>query len=104
MRKFSYLFILFAITLSSCSDYNRVMKGGDLDAKMDLAVRLYNKGDYYKALPIFEELMAVYRGTKKAEKVYYYIAYTNFKVGDFTSAAYDFENFVHYSLPCYKRI
>lgn len=94
MRTLRYLFVLLAISLTSCSDYNRVMKGGDLDAKMDLAVRLYNKGDYYKALPIFEELMAVYRGTKKAEKVYYYIAYTNFKVGDFTSAAYDFENFV----------
>ena len=54
--------------LSACSNYNRVMKSNDLDAKMDLAIQLYNKGDYYKALPIFEELIAVYRGTNKAEK------------------------------------
>ena len=92
--KFALLLLVAGLILSGCSDYNRIVKGKDLDAKLDLAIKLYNKGDYYKALPIFEELIAVYRGTKKAEKTVYYYAYTNFKVGDFNSAAYDFENFV----------
>lgn len=88
------LLVIAGLFISGCSNYNRIVKGKDLDAKLDLAINLYNKGDYYKALPVFEELIAVYRGTKKAEKTVYYYAYTNFKVGDFTSAAYDFENFV----------
>jgi outer membrane protein assembly factor BamD len=64
-----------------------------MDAKLDLAIKLYNKGDYFKALPLLEELITVFRGTKKAEKTYYYYAYTNYKLGDYETAAYDFENF-----------
>ncbi len=64
-----------------------------MDAKLDLAIKLYNKGDYFKALPLLEELITVYRGTKKAEKTYYYYAYTNYRLSDYESAAYDFETF-----------
>ena len=85
--------IIAVLTLSSCSEYTRVQKGRDMDAKLNLAIRLYQKGDYYKALPLFEELIATFRGTKKAEKTYYYYAYTNYKLGDYEAAAYDFENF-----------
>jgi outer membrane protein assembly factor BamD len=56
-------------------------------------VKLYDKGEFFKALPLFEELITVYRGTKKAEKTYYYYAYTNYKLEDYETAAYDFENF-----------
>jgi outer membrane protein assembly factor BamD len=91
---FSAILLSFLLLFAGCSSYNKVTKGKDMDAKFDLAVKLYKKGNYYKALPIFEELIAVYRGTRKAEMTYYYYAYTNFKAGDFTSAAYDFENFV----------
>ena len=37
-----------------------------MDAKMEYAVKLYNKGDYFKALPLLEELITVYRGTQKS--------------------------------------
>ncbi|MFM8431341.1 MAG: outer membrane protein assembly factor BamD, partial [Bacteroidota bacterium] len=94
MRLKNLLFVLLIILASGCGEYSRVMKGNNLDAKLDLAIKLYEKGDYFKALPLFEELIAVYRGTKKAEKTLYYYAYTNFKIGDYASAAYDFENFV----------
>jgi outer membrane protein assembly factor BamD len=65
-----------------------------MDAKLDYAIKLYKKGDYYKALPLLEELIAVYRGTKKAEQVYYYYSYTNYQLQDYETAAYDFDNYV----------
>jgi outer membrane protein assembly factor BamD len=64
-----------------------------MDKKLELAISLYEKKEYYKALPLFEELITVFRGTVKAEKTAYYYAYTNYKLGDYQSAAYDFENF-----------
>lgn len=64
-----------------------------MDAKLDYAIQLYNKKQYFKALPLFEELVTVYRGTKKAEKTYYYYAYTNYKLEDYETAAFDFDNF-----------
>lgn len=92
-RKISLILLVFTILLTGCSNYNRILKGNDMDAKMDAAVRYYNKGDYYKALPLFEELITVYRGTRKAEKTYYYYAYTNYRLEDYQAAAYDFDNF-----------
>jgi len=70
-----------------------MLKSTNLDEKLDYAVKLYDKKQYYKALPLFEELITLYRGTKKAEKTYYYFAYTNYKLEDYASAAFDFENF-----------
>jgi outer membrane protein assembly factor BamD len=93
MRLRNLLFLLIPVIFAACSPYNRVLKGSDMDAKMEYAVKLYNKGDYFKALPLLEELITVYRGTQKAELTYYYYAYTNYRLGDYTSAAFDFENF-----------
>src|SRR5205085_6389835 len=81
------------VVFTSCSEYSRIQKGHDMDAKLDMAIKLYNKGEYYKALPLLEELITVFRGTKKAETTYYYYAYTNYRLGDYEAAAYDFENF-----------
>ena len=91
--KISFILLIFSVLMVGCSNYNRILKGNDMDAKMEAAVRYYNKGDYYKALPLFEELNAVYRGTRKAEKTYYYFAYSNYRLGDYQSAAYDFDIF-----------
>ena len=93
IRKNWFILLIFSMLLTSCSNYNRILKGTDMDAKMESAIRYYNKGDYYKALPLFEELTTVYRGTRKAEKTYYYYAYTNYRLEDYQAAAYDFDNF-----------
>ncbi|MBL0104043.1 MAG: outer membrane protein assembly factor BamD [Bacteroidetes bacterium] len=85
--------LLAVLFLASCSHYNKMLKSRDYDAKLEYAVKLYNKGDYFKALPLLEELITVYRGTKKAEQTYYYYAYTNYRIGDYETAAYDFDNF-----------
>ena len=64
-----------------------------MDAKLDYAIKLYKKGEYYKALPLLEELITVYRGTKKAEQTYYYYSYCNYQLQDYETAAYDFDNY-----------
>jgi outer membrane protein assembly factor BamD len=92
--KISFLALIFSILLlDSCSQYNKVLKGKDMDKKLDMAIELYKRGSYYKALPLLEELTTVFRGTVKAEKTAYYYAYTNYKLEDYQSAAYDFESF-----------
>lgn len=85
--------LMLWLFLASCGQYNKMLKSRDYDAKLDYAIKLYNKGDYFKALPLLEELITVYRGTKKAEQTYYYYSYTNYRIGDYETAAYDFESF-----------
>jgi len=87
------LLIVFALSLFSCSKYNKMIKNADINQKYTIAIDLYNKGDYVRALPLFEELMTVFKGTEKAQNVYYYYAYTNYNVGDYVLAGYHFHAF-----------
>ncbi len=79
-----------------CNSYSHILKSGDYDKKYNAAKVLYNKGEYDKALPFFEELMAVYKGTKDVEKLYYYYPYCHFGLGDYQLAIFYFQNFLEY--------
>ena len=63
--------------------------------KYNAAVAYYNSGNYLKALPLFETLLSVYRGTDKEQDIYYYYAYTNFKLKDNVMAGYYFSSLYH---------
>ena len=41
-------------------------------------MQYYEKKNYIKAMSLFEELIPVYKGTDKAEEIYYYYSYCNF--------------------------
>ena len=91
--RFKFLAILLVGAVLSSCHYNKMLKSTDLEAKQAFAIKLYNKKKYYKALPLFEELITMFRGTKKSEMTYYYYAYTNYYLEDYETAAYDFGNF-----------
>ena len=95
MIKSNILFLLgfTAIVASSCSEYQKVLKSTDLDFKYEQAVKLFDDEEYIKAFPLFDELLLLYRGTDKAETVYYYYCKTEYEKGNLLSAAYHFKNF-----------
>ena len=78
----------------SCSKYQHVLKGSDMEKKYEYAEKYFQKKDYYRALQLLEELITVYKGTTKGEQTYYYYAYCNYYTGDYAMAAYHFNNFV----------
>ncbi len=79
---------------SSCSDYQRLLKSTDYNKKYEAAVKFYEEKDYNKALGLLQELVSVYRGTEKGEKIMYYYAYATYALGDYLLAGYHFNNFV----------
>lgn len=92
MRNFIYILFL-SLTFSACSKYQQVLKSPDLDHKFKMAKQYYEEEQYFKALPIFDELNTLYRGTAKAEEVYYYLAYTHYGLSEHLLAGYHFRNF-----------
>jgi outer membrane protein assembly factor BamD len=91
----NHIFVLglLFVLLASCSEYQRVLKSTDLDYKLQKGVEYYEAGRYSRALPIFNELLTLYRGTQKAQDVYYYYAMTEFNMGNYLIAAYYFKDF-----------
>jgi outer membrane protein assembly factor BamD len=59
-----------------------------------MALKYYEDGNYVKAYPLLEELSTLFRGTDKAEKIYFYFAYCNYYMEDYELAAFHFKNFV----------
>ena len=94
MKKVFAVFFLFFI-FSACGSYQRILKSPDLKLKYDAALKFYDDANYYKALPLFEELITSLRGTANAEKVYYYYAYSQFHTEQYELASYHFQNLVN---------
>ena len=88
------LSVICVLFFASCSKYNRLLKSTDYNKKYDAAIAYYDKKEYTKALALFEELVSVFRGTNKAEKIMYYYAYATYSTGDYLLAGYHFNNFV----------
>ncbi len=88
------LIILSIFIFTSCSEYQKVLKSTDYKLKYEKANEYYQNKDYYRAQALYEELLSIYKGTDKAESIYYYYAYCYYNQKDYTLAAYHFNNFV----------
>lgn len=86
--------LLITIAFTGCkSKFEKLRTSTDIAKKYQEAIRLYNKKDYAKALILFDDLVQRYRGRQEAEDLYYYFAYTNYRLKDFLSARYHFKIF-----------
>jgi outer membrane protein assembly factor BamD len=85
------LVALIGVTFSSCDPYQKLLKSGDLNLKLTKAKEFYNKEEYEKAIPLFEEVLATLRGTKNFEGVYYYYAWCQYGAENYMMAAYHFK-------------
>jgi outer membrane protein assembly factor BamD len=88
------VFAVLMIILGSCkSKYEKLKASNDNAKKYSEAIKLYNKREYSKALGLFEDLTTRYRGHEGAEDLFYYNAYANYKLKDYTAAGYHFKSF-----------
>lgn len=92
MARFFYIF-LFAVLLTSCSEYQRAIKSEDIKVKYEVAEKLYEKGKYGKAQRLFEQIAPSYNGKPQAEKMFYMYSQTLYKNKQYYTASYQFERF-----------
>ena len=89
-----YLGIFFSIvTISSCSDYQKVLKDEDVKAKYEMAQLLFDQEDYKRASRLYEQILPRYRGKPQGERVTYFYAMTLLKTKNYFLASYQFETF-----------
>jgi len=86
--------LLITIVFTGCkSKFEKLRTSTDTGRKYQEAIKLYNNKDYAKALILFDDLVQRYRGRSESEDLYYYYAYTNYKLKDYLSARYHFKTF-----------
>ncbi|NND64091.1 MAG: outer membrane protein assembly factor BamD [Flavobacteriaceae bacterium] len=89
----SLLLLFSALMLSSCGEYQKLLRSDDVGAKYTAAVDLYKEGKYKKSLKLMEQIVPAYRGKPQAEPLMYRYANTFYELGDFYLAGYQFERF-----------
>ena len=96
LKSGNYLLLILSllVLVTACDSYNKVLKSNDLEYKLTKAKEYYNSGNYYKALPLFEELISAYRGKPELEEIYYFYSYSYYGQENYLLAAYNFKNFV----------
>lgn len=94
MKKISlYILLILSVSFVSCDGYNKLLKSSNYELKLERANKYYAKGNYIKASALYEELIPVYKGSEKAEEIYYYFSYCNYYMGDYSLAQYHFKNY-----------
>ncbi len=98
MRKTAFSILILGLlvlgaSLTGCDPYHKLAKSDKIADKDSAAVAYYNLKKYDRAVYLFEELVAIYRGTTRAEEMYFYYAYCRFYLGELVSANFHFEDF-----------
>lgn len=96
MKIRNIIFVLLAsiAMLSSCGEYNRILKSHDIDEKYEYAKLYYENGKYSRAATLLTECTQIYRGTEEAETAMWLLAMSYFKSKDYLSAG---EYFARYA-------
>ncbi len=92
IRTFFAISVLLIVT--SCGDYQKIIKSTDYEYKLKKAREYYDNKDFTKATQLYSELVNIYRGTNRADQVYYYLAKSNFGQRDYLMAGHYFRQLV----------
>ena len=74
MRRKIYLILLLMVVLTSCGEYQRLLKSRDPEEKYQAALTYFNDKQYVKAQTLLDDVTAYYRGTERSEDILVYLA------------------------------
>ena len=93
MKKYIIIALVTGSVLTSCGEYNKVLKSTDYEYKYEAAKSYFGKGQNTKAAAILEELITILKGTDKAEESLYMLGMTYYNQGDFITASHYFSTY-----------
>lgn len=94
LNLFFILLLPFSL-LISCGGYEKVKRSNDVNYKLTMANKYFDKKDFQHARELYESLMPVMKGTKNFEPMYYKYALACFNIKDYNSSSYHFKNYTN---------
>lgn len=74
MQKKGLFILLLTVVLTSCGDYQRLLKSRDPEEKYQAALQYFNQKQYVKAQTLLDDVSSYYKGTERSEDVLAYLA------------------------------
>ncbi|MGQ8336849.1 outer membrane protein assembly factor BamD [Sunxiuqinia sp. A32] len=94
MKYTGIIAMLLLLLTTSCSDYNKIIKSTDYEFKYKKAIEYYDDEEFVRSAGLLKELVNIYRGTSKADEIYYYYAKSHFGMKDYLLAGHWFRSLV----------
>lgn len=85
--------VLCILILLSCDGYNKILRSTDYEFKLTKAHEYFEQHMFMRAAQLYEELVPVFKGTDKAELLYYRYAWSEFNIGDYLLSQFHFKNY-----------
>jgi outer membrane protein assembly factor BamD len=87
------LVLAISLLLSSCGEYEKLLKSTDYELKKNKVREYYDKGQYVKATELLTQVLPRYRATDEAENLSWMNAQSYFAMKDYLMASSEFRNF-----------
>jgi len=93
MKKVVFFLMLMTVLVSSCGEYNKILKSTDYELKYSYAKKYFNAKQYNKSATLLEELVSIFKGTAFAEESLYLLAQSYYGQKDYQTASQYFETY-----------
>lgn len=90
MKKNLFVILLATLLVSSCGEYNKLLKSTDYEYKYEAAKNYFAKGKYNRSATLLNELIVILKGTDKAEESLYMLGMSYYNQKDYSTAAQTF--------------
>jgi len=88
MKNILWAPLLFLVI--SCGDYQKIVKSTDYEFKLKKAREYYDNKEYGRSSQLYQELVNIYRGTSRADQIYYYLAKSFYGEKDYVLTSHYF--------------
>lgn len=87
------LILTLALMLSSCGEYQALLKSSDYEYRYEAAKAYYTEGKYSKASLLFGDLLAILKGTAWGEECLYLLSMSEYQARNYETAASYFKKY-----------
>ncbi len=92
VKHICFLFSVAAI-LSSCGEYNRLVKSKDTNLKFQKGIEYFQKGKFNRTITLLSDVAPLLVGTEREDSVMYYLGSAYFSDGDLYTSSEVFDDF-----------
>lgn len=85
--------LVSACLFSSCGNYNKILKSQDYSYRYEAAKEYFFSGQYNNATVLLNDMIAIYKGTGKAEESLYMLAMCYYGQEDWLEASSTFKKY-----------
>jgi outer membrane protein assembly factor BamD len=89
-----YIVLIILVLVSSCGEYEKILKSTDFDLKKAKAKEYYDAGQYVKTTEILAQILPRFRATEEAEDLNWMNAQAYFGMKDYYMAGSYFKSFI----------